>query len=89
LWELPNSYIQGPFIFTRHHHWGERGVARPPSSVAYDVVCGAEDCGMVRRFNVATYYSTHFPLIFIILMGAGVILGAIASVFAIRRYLTV
>lgn len=40
-------------------------------------------------FNLFSYYTSHFPLIFIILVGSGVFLGGIASYVAVRRYLNV
>jgi len=45
--------------------------------------------GWFGGFNLASYYSDHFVLIFFILMGAGIVLGAVASVLAIHRYLKV
>ncbi|MGH7141816.1 MAG: cell division protein FtsX [Minisyncoccia bacterium] len=39
--------------------------------------------------NVYTYYVGHFGLLFLIIVGAGVALGAIASFLAVRRYLKV
>ncbi|MFM2330773.1 MAG: hypothetical protein RLZZ26_280 [Candidatus Parcubacteria bacterium] len=84
-----NSYIQGPFIFT--------GVITGVSAAALVLLLlwpatwyvGQNTAGWFGGFNVASYYSTHFPLICAILVGGGIVLGAIASVIAIRKYLTV
>jgi cell division transport system permease protein len=38
-------------------------------------------------FNVYTYYIDHFPVLFLILIGSGVALGALSSFLAVRRYL--
>ena len=39
--------------------------------------------------NVFTYYLTHFPLFFLVIVGTGVVLGGVASYLAVRRYLTI
>jgi cell division transport system permease protein len=39
--------------------------------------------------NVFTYYLNNFPLFFLVIVGAGVILGAVASFLAVRRYLRI
>lgn len=39
--------------------------------------------------NVFSYYLAHFPFFFLVIVGSGVILGAVASYLAVRRYLTV
>jgi cell division transport system permease protein len=39
--------------------------------------------------NIFTYYLTHFALFFLIIVGTGVVLGAVASFLAVRRYLKI
>jgi len=39
--------------------------------------------------NVFSYYLANFPLIFLVIVGSGVVLGLIASFLAVRRYLKV
>ncbi|HEV8677434.1 MAG TPA: permease-like cell division protein FtsX [Candidatus Paceibacterota bacterium] len=39
--------------------------------------------------NVFTYYLQNFPFFFLLIVGAGVVLGAVASYLAVRRYLKV
>lgn len=39
--------------------------------------------------NVFSYYVSHFPILFVLFVGGGVVLGAIASFLAVRRYLKV
>ncbi len=37
--------------------------------------------------NVFSYYMAHFGYFFLVMVGSGVVLGAIASYLAVRRYL--
>jgi len=39
--------------------------------------------------NVFSYYLSHFPLFFLVIVGTGVVLGAVASFLAVRRYLKI
>ncbi len=39
--------------------------------------------------NVFYYYLSHFPIFFLIIIGSGVVLGAVASYLATRRYLKI
>ena len=39
--------------------------------------------------NIFTYYMSHFFYFFLIIIGAGVLLGAVASFLAVRRYLKI
>lgn len=84
-----NAYIQGPFIIT--------GIITGVTAALLVLLllwpatlyAGAKTSGWFGGFDLASYYSGHFALIFLILMCAGIVLGAVASVFAIRRYLKV
>jgi cell division transport system permease protein len=84
-----NAYVQGPFIVT--------GVITGITSALIVLLLlwpatwytGAKTVIWFGGFNMASYYASHFALIFAILMFSGVALGGIASVFAIRRYLKV
>lgn len=82
-----NPYVQGPFIVT--------GVIG--GVIASFIVllllwpatwyASTKTMAWFGGFNLAGYYASHFPLIFLIVVGAGTLLGAIASVLAIRKYL--
>ncbi|MHB8710067.1 MAG: cell division protein FtsX [Minisyncoccota bacterium] len=84
-----NAYIQGPFIVT--------GVITGVIAAAFVLLllwpatwyAGIKTAGWFDGFDVASYYSSHFVPIFLILMGSGIVLGGTASVLAIRRYLKV
>ncbi len=84
-----NAYIQGPFVVT--------GIITGVIAAVLVLFllwpamwyAGIKTTGWFGGFNVAHYYSSHFALIFSILMSSGIALGAVASVLAIRRYLKV
>jgi len=84
-----NSYIQGPFIVT--------GIITGVSA-AFAVLLllwpatwyiGEKTVGWFGGFSVSSYYASHFLLVFGIVLLSGIVLGAAASILAIRRYLQV
>lgn len=84
-----NAYIQGPFIFA--------GVITGVIAAAIVLFllwpatwyAGIKTTAWFGGFNVASYYGSHFILVFLIILGSGIVLGGVASVLAIRRYLKV
>lgn len=84
-----NAYIRGPFI-----------VAGVMSGLLAAIIAllvfypatwyaGNALQTWLGGFNLFTYYLSHFAMIFGILAGSGVLLGALASWLAVRRYLRV
>ncbi|MDO8548489.1 MAG: permease-like cell division protein FtsX [bacterium] len=45
--------------------------------------------GFFGGINVFAYYVSHFALLFLVIVGSGVFIGAIASYLAVRRYLKI
>ncbi|OGG40253.1 hypothetical protein A2118_03805 [Candidatus Kaiserbacteria bacterium GWA2_50_9] len=84
-----NAYIQGPFIVT--------GIITGVLSAFLVLLllwpatwyAGMKTADWFGGFNIASYYANHFTLVFFILVASGIALGAIASVFAIRKYLKI
>ncbi|MBI2409666.1 ABC transporter permease [Candidatus Kaiserbacteria bacterium] len=84
-----NSYIRGPFVVT--------GVITGViASILILIIfwplswyAGVKTSNWFNGFNVAQYYGRHFVLFFSVLVSSGMVLGAIASIFAIRKYLKV
>lgn len=82
-----NTYVQGPFIVT--------GVITGITAAVIVLILlwpvtwyvGTKTITWFGGFNLASYYAGHFVLILFILMASGIVLGAVASVFAIHRYL--
>lgn len=84
-----NAYIQGPFIVT--------GIITGLTAAAAVLILlwpsswyvGAKTVDWFGGFNLASYYGSHFFLVFGIVTLSGIGLGAVASVLAIRKYLKV
>ena len=84
-----NTYIQGPFIVA--------GVITGASAAALVLLllwpatwyAGAKTASWLGGFSLSTYYASHLPLLFFVIAGSGVVLGALASILAARRYLKV
>lgn len=82
-----NIYVQGPFVVT--------GVVTGIFAAFLVLLMlwpatwytGSKTASWFGGFDVAKYYIQHFPIIFSIILGSGIVLGAAASVLAIRRYL--
>jgi len=84
-----NAYIRGPFVIT--------GVITGLVAAALVLLllipatwyAGAHTESWFGGFNLAAYYADSILLISALILLSGVVLGAVASVLAIRRYLTV
>ncbi len=84
-----NAYIRGPFIVA--------GIISGLMAAIIALVffypvawyAGQYLSTWLGGFNLFSYYLSHFALIFGILAGSGVLLGALASWLAVRRYLKV
>ncbi len=50
---------------------------------------GTSTANFFGGVNVFSYYVSHFPMFFGIIVGTGVVLGAVASYLAVRRYLKI
>lgn len=83
-----NMFIRGPFVF--------QGVlygliaALITLLIFYPLTLGlASFTESFFLFNIFEYYVSNFAMIFLIIIGAGMALGALSSVLAITRYLRV
>lgn len=84
-----NAYVQAPFVIT--------GVITGVLAAAIVLLllwpaawyASTKTTGWFEGFNLASYYASHFALVFFILILSGAALGAVASVLAIRKYLKV
>lgn len=84
-----NAYVRGPFVVTGVMY-GLVG-ALFTLFIFYPLTywLGPRTDNFFTGMNVFTYYLTHFVELFVILVGAGVVIGAVSSYLAVRRYLEV
>lgn len=83
-----NAYVQGPFIV--------QGVITGIIAAILVLIliwpvtwyAGTKTALWFGGFSLSGYYAVHFWWIALIILGSGIVLGAVASVLAIRRYLT-
>jgi cell division transport system permease protein len=84
-----NAYIRGPFIVA--------GIMAGLLAAVITLIvlfpaawyAGHTLQTWLSGFNLFTYYISRFAMIFLILVGSGVVLGGLASWLAVRRYLKV
>lgn len=84
-----NAYIQGPFIVA--------GIITGLIAATIVLVllwpatwyAGSKTASWLGGFNLASYYAENFLFLFAVIMGSGIVLGALASVLAARKYLKV
>jgi cell division transport system permease protein len=84
-----NMYIRGPFIVT--------GIIAGVVAAFIALIlffpatwyAGNALESWLGGFNLFTYYLTHFGYVFLVLVGSGIFLGALASWIGVRRYLKI
>jgi len=83
-----NMFIRGPFILQGIVYGIIAGVLT--LLVLYPIVLwlGPATEGFFQ-FNIFSYYIGHFGYLFFVIVGSGIVLGALASILAITRYLRV
>jgi len=80
-------YVRGPFMIAGVLYGIVSGIIVLVALYPIMVWMGPGSERFLSSFNVFTYYISAFPLIFMVVMGSGVALGALSSYLAVRRYL--
>lgn len=80
------KYIRGPFIVSGVIVGAISALATIILFIPVSIWLGNQMTDFVG-INLFTYYKTNFVQLFIIMLGSGVIIGSISSIFAIHRYL--
>ena len=84
-----NMYIRGPFIVAAMLSGLLSAIITLVLFYPVSWYAGSALSNWLGGFNLFTYYLSHFPMIFGIIVGSGVLLGAVASFVAVRRYLKI
>jgi cell division transport system permease protein len=83
------GYIRSPFIVEGILYGLIAGVVTLLLFYPLTWWLGSETALFFGGINVFSYYISNFPFFFLVIVGSGVILGAVASYLAVRRYLKV
>lgn len=84
-----NKYIRGPFVISGVMYGVIAGIITLGAFYPLTYWLGTATANFFNGINVFHYYTANFGQIFGIIMGSGVLLGAVSSYLAVRRYLTI
>ena len=84
-----NKYIRGPFVISGIMYGIFSGAITLIIFYPLTYWLGTATENFFSGINIYRYYIANFGQIFGIIMGSGVVLGAISSYLAVRRYLTI
>jgi cell division transport system permease protein len=82
-------YVRGPFMIAGVLYGVISGLIVLIALYPLTLWLGPGSERFLGSFNVFDYYADAFPLLFALIMGSGIALGALSSYLAIRRYLKV
>ena len=80
-------YVRGPFMVAGVLYGVVSGVVVLLLLYPITIWLGPGSERFLGNFNVFTYFTSSFPMIFLVVMLSGVALGALSSYLAVRRYL--
>jgi cell division transport system permease protein len=80
-------FVRGPFMIAGILYGTVSGII--VMTVLYPLTAwiGPASEQFFGTFNVFTYFISSFPFLFMVVMGSGIVLGALSSYLAVRRYL--
>jgi cell division transport system permease protein len=84
-----NKYIRGPFVISGAMYGLAAGIITLAIFYPLTYYIGPATVNFFSGLNIFRYYLEHFSEIFGIICGSGILLGAISSYMAVRRYLKV
>ena len=84
-----DSYVQGPFIVEGALYGFVAGVLALGALFPIALWLGPSSQAFLGEFNTLSYYVSHLPYLIFVLVGTGILFGAISSFLAVRRYLGV
>lgn len=80
-------YVRGPFMVAGVLYGVVSGLIVLLLLYPITLWLGPGSEAFLGTFNVFTYFIEDFPLLFLVVMGSGIALGALSSYLAVRRYL--
>lgn len=82
-------YVRGPFMIAGVLYGIVSGILVLVLLYPITLYLGPGSERFLGTFNVFTYYVDYFPLLFLVVMGAGIAIGGLSSFLAVRRYLKI
>ncbi len=80
-------YVRGPFVIAGILYGVISALVVLILLYPLTLWLGPGSQAFLGTFNVFTYFVNEFPLLFLVIMGSGIGLGALSSYLAVRRYL--
>lgn len=81
-------YIRAPFMVAGVLYGLVSGLVTLLLFYPFTYWLGSSTENFFGGINIFNYYVVNFPLFFLLIVGTGVVLGALSSFLAVRRYLT-
>jgi cell division transport system permease protein len=83
------GYIKGPFVVAGAVYGFVSAIITLIIFYPVTIWLGDKTASFFVGLNIFRYYISHFGEIFLIVVGAGVAIGAVSSYFAVRKYLKI
>lgn len=84
-----NMYIRGPFVFEGIMYGFAAGIVTLVLFYPFTLWLAPATVGFFGNINIFDYYLNNFVEMFFLIVGSGMVLGAISSYLAVRKYLRV
>ncbi|OHA15507.1 MAG: hypothetical protein A3H57_00420 [Candidatus Taylorbacteria bacterium RIFCSPLOWO2_02_FULL_43_11] len=84
-----HKYIRGPFVVTGILYGAVSGLLTLAVFYPVSLWVGKYTANFFGGLNFFSYYADHFGEFFLITVGSGILLGAVSSYWAVRRYLKI
>ena len=82
-----NFYVRGPFVITGVLYGVVSGIITLIIFYPFLFWLGRFPADFFIGFNLFSYYTSNFGQLFLVIIGSGVIIGAVSSFFAVRKHL--
>ncbi len=80
-------FVRGPFMVSGVMYGAIAGVIVLGILYPLTLSFGSQSQEFFGSFNVFSYFTSNFPFFTLLLLGSGVVLGALSSLLAVHRYL--
>lgn len=83
------AYIRGPFVFEGMMYGFIAGIITLLAFYPLTLYLGPKTEEFFGSINLFTYFTQNFGVIFVTIIGAGILLGAVSSFLAVKKYLKI